>query len=330
MFMVIMMIKNFALYVFSICFSVAVFASNSDNTIKVGTGSTTGVYYPTGGAICRIVNKQSTTGPDAPLCIAESTTGSTNNAINLNRKTIDFAILQEDILSDAYYGDGKRFLNHEKPNLRVLFRLYPEVFTVLAKKTDNIRSFIDLKGKDIGVGLSGSGDFNNLRRYLHFQGYKPKDFANLFYSSRGGNDRLCSDGLDAAIVTIGHPNIFIRRTLEGCEGQLVGLSEVAIQKLTATYPTYMKSTIYKGTYDNAENILTFGVYSVFATHADIPEETVYQMTKSIFENLDMLRNAHPVLKRMAFDNMIIEKPNIPIHPGALRYFKEVKLLKSTK
>lgn len=324
------MIKNTVLSLGCVLFGMVSFTAKAwhHDTVTIGTGSTVGVYYPTGGAICRILNRQNLSKSDAPLCVAESTSGSTQNAKGVSRKELDFAILQEDILADAYYGKGKKFLNKPRRDLRMLFRLYPETFTVLANKNTKIKSFIDLKGKDIGVGISGTGDYNNLRRYLNFQGTNIKDFANFFYSSSKAERRLCSDALDATVITMGHPNLFIRRSLEDCNGQLVGLSKKVIHKLTVNFPEYIKTTIYKGTYNNTENIHTFGVYAVLATHADAPNEVVYQITKAIFENLDILKSAHPVLNRMAFDNMINERSVIPIHPGAIRYFKETKLMNS--
>lgn len=305
--------------------SLVAFVIQADEIIRIGTGNTVGVYYPTGGTICQILAAKHPDKENPPLCIAESTPGSSRNAISLAAKRLDYAILQEDILSDAYHGTGNKLKNNPLTNLRLLFRLYPETFTIITRSNAGIDDFLDLKGKEIAIGISGTGGYDNLRRYLKFQGLEMETFANFHYSAKEAIDKLCLGDLDAAIITIGHPSTFVRRGLDYCNGKLLNLSEKIVDKLVVNYPTYTRAEIYKNTYNNPETIRTFGTYAVLATYADQPDDEVYLITKLLFENLNRLQKGHPVIKRMAFGDMINERSTVPMHPGALRYFKEAHL-----
>lgn len=318
------------------CLTSSALAQSTDS-ITIGTGSTAGVYYPTGGGICRIINDilkhkadaepdSKTTTQSPSVCIAESTGGTTENIMSLSHWQHNFAIVQEDTLHNAYWGEGDTFSKKAHADLRIMFRLYPEMLTVIAKNQADFKTFADLAGKDIVVGLNSGGAHDALRRYLQRTGSSIDEFANFFRASHQfAADVLCS-GVDANIVTIGHPAQYVRRMLNSCDGKLLSLSEEVINQVVKDYPQYSRAVLDKSVYNSAENIKTIGVYAVLATHEETPDDVVYQITQSVFGNLDKLRTAHPVLERMVFDEMIHYNTTVPLHPAVKRYFRDVGLM----
>ena len=298
-----------------------------DKIVIIGTGAVQGVYYPTGGAICRFMNRARK--DHGIRCVSESTAGSISNLESLREGDLNFAIAQSDWQYKAYRGEDVYADNGPFNDLRSIFSLHSEMFTVAVSKESGIKSFSGLKGKRVNVGDSSSGMremMGGLMTALHWKnGYfaqslemKPSDAAK----------ELCAGKIDAMVIAIGHPNGLIQDITSNCGAKLISVEGKDVDALLASNPYYSRSAIPGGMYQsNPQNITTFGVKAGLVTTASMDDETVYQLTKSVFENFDSFKTLHFVFSTLDREKMVTTGIIAPIHPGALRYYREVGLIK---
>lgn len=297
-------------------------ASWAGAPIVIGTGDASGVYLTVGQAICRLY--QQSTGSD---CEALSTGGSLYNANGVRTRDFDFGIVQSDIQYAALQGTAEFYDSGPSPELRALFSLHAEAFTVVAT-SPGIRRFDDLMGKRVNVGNPGSGHRATLDALLKVKGetervftlaseLKPEDMARV----------MCSGKLDAFFYVVGHPSRAIDNATRRCGAHLVEVSGPDVARLIAETPYYSVTVIPGGTYANTpDDTTTFGVRATLMTRADVSVESVYQLVKSVFEHLDGFRRSHPSLARLTPRGMIDNGLTAPLHPGARRYYEEAGLL----
>jgi uncharacterized protein len=294
--------------------------------VSIGTGGVTGVYYPAGGAICRLVNQGRR--EHGIRCSVESTGGSVFNANALKNNELEFAVVQSDVQYNAYNalenfaGDGA----HE--DMRAVFSLHPEPFTVVARADAGVSSFDDLRGKRVNIGNPGSGQRATMDVVLEAKGWTTGDFslaAELKPAEQ--SSALCDNNLDAIIYVVGHPSGSIQEATTACDSVLVNVTGPEIDELLQQYPYYFTATIPGGMYrGNPDDTETFGVGATFVTSADVSEEAVYQLTKAVFENFDNFKQLHPALEILEKESMVSQGLSAPLHPGAERYYKEAGLL----
>jgi len=295
--------------------------------VTIGTGGVTGVYYPTGGSICRLVNKyKKETGV---RCSVESTGGSVYNINAIRAGELEMGITQSDWQYHAYKGDSKFEKAGPFKDLRAVFSVHPEPFTVVARADSGIKNFDDLKGKRVNIGNPGSGQRGTMEVVMEAKGWTKDDFklASELKASEQSK-ALCDNKIDAMVYTVGHPSGSIKEATTTCDAKLVNVTGPVIDKLIAENDYYRKAVIPGGMYKgNPDDIETFGVGATFITSAKVPENVVYAVVKAVFENFDTFKKLHPAFANLKKEEMIKDGLSAPLHKGALKYYKEVGLIK---
>jgi uncharacterized protein len=290
--------------------------------ITIGTGGVTGVYYAAGGAICRLMNKERAR--HGIRCSVESTGGSVANINTIRTGDLDFGVAQSDWQYHATKGTAVFQKDGAVQDLRAVFSLHPEPFTVLARKEANITKFEDLKGKRFNVGNPGSGTRASMEQLLAAMGWKLSDFSlasELKADEHGA--ALCDNKIDAFFYGVGHPSANIQDPITTCGAKLVPLANPAVDKLVKENPFYAVVDIPGGLYPGNPNpTRTYGVLATMVTSAKVPEATVYELVKAVFENFDEFKKLHPALANLDPKKMVTDGVSSPMHPGALKYYKE--------
>ena len=289
--------------------------------ISIGTGGLTGVYYPTGGAICRLLNKGRK--DHGIRCSVESTGGSIFNLNTIAAKELDFGVAQSDWQYHAYNGTSKFSSQGENKRLRAVFSIHSEPFTVMARKDSGIKVFTDLKGKRVNIGNPGSGQRGTMEVLMEKHGWGKQDFKLASELKATEQSRaLCDNKIDAMVYVVGHPNASIKEAATACDTRLVAVESELIDKLVESTPYYAPASIPGGLYQGSESdIPTFGVKATLVTSEDVDDEVVYQLVKTVFENLDKFRKLHPAFGHLQAKAML-QGNSAPFHDGALRYYKE--------
>ena len=294
--------------------------------VTIGTGGVTGVYYPTGGAICRLVNKNRK--EHGIRCSTESTGGSVFNLNTIRVGDLDMGVAQSDWQYHAYHGSSKFKDKGANRELRAIFSVHPEPFTVVARADSGIRNFGDLKGKRVNVGNPGSGQRGTMEVLMKASGWKMSDFelASELKSSEQSM-ALCDNKIDAMVFTVGHPSGSITEATTSCDSVLVNVTGSAVDKLVAENDFYRTATIPGGMYNgNPNDIKTFGVGATFVTSTRTPANVIYQVVKAVFENFDTFRKYHPAFRILDKRQMIKDGLSAPLHAGAVKYYKEAGLM----
>jgi len=301
------------------------FAQAAEKIITIGTAGVTGVYYPAGGAICRLVNRGRK--EHGIRCTVESTGGSINNLEAMRKGDLDLGIVQSDLLYQAYNGSEIFSDVGADKNLRVVFSLHAEPFTVVSRKDANIVNFDDLKGKRIYMGAPGSGPRATMEELMKRKGWDNKTFTNVDLKISDGGRALCSGKIDALVYAGGHPNGAIQEITNLCPTRLVNVSGAVIDKLIAEHPFYSHAVIPGGMYvGNPKDIKTFGVKAMLVAPSNLDNDIVYQIVKAVFDNLENFKTLHPVFATLDANHMAKDNDAMPIHPGALKYYKEKGLV----
>ena len=294
--------------------------------VTIGTGGVTGVYYPTGGAICRLVNKNRN--KHGIRCSTESTGGSVFNLNTIRAGDLDMGVAQSDWQYHAYHGSSKFKDKGANRELRAIFSVHPEPFTVVARVDSGIRNFGDLKGKRVNVGNPGSGQRGTMEVLMEALGWKMSDFALASeLKSSEQSMALCDNKIDAMVFTVGHPSGSIKEATTSCDSVLVNVTGSAVDMLVAENDFYRTATIPGGMYSgNPKDTKTFGVGATFVTSTRTPENVIYQVVKAVFENFDSFRKFHPAFRNLDKRQMIKDGLSAPLHAGAVKYYKEAGLM----
>jgi len=302
-----------------VTFSPAAFA---EEFITIGTGGVTGVYYPTGGAICRLVNKGRK--EHGVRCSVESTGGSVYNINTIREGELEFGVAQSDWQYHAYNGTSKFEDKGPFEDLRAVFSVHPEPFTVVARADSGVKSFQDLKGKRVNIGNPGSGQRGTMEVLMEALGWTTGDFALATeLKAAEQSAALCDNQIDAMVYTVGHPSGSIQEATTACDSVLVTVDGAAVEKLIADNSYYRTATIPGGMYrGNDADTKTFGVGATFVTSAKVSEDTVYTLVKSVFENFEAFKKLHPAFANLKPEEMAKDGLSAPLHAGAAKYYKE--------
>jgi hypothetical protein len=294
--------------------------------VTIGTGGITGVYYPTGGAIAKMVNKKRK--EYGIRATVESTGGSAFNIDAIMAGDLDFGVAQSDRQYQALMGLEDWKDKGPQKDLRAVFSIHPETVDLIAAVDANINSLEDLKGKRVNIGNIGSGFRQNAIDALTANGLDfKKDFnaENLKAPEAPG---LIQDGrIDAAFYTVGHPSGYYKEATSG-KRKVKFIPIMNIESLLEKYPYYAKAVtrvtaFYPGA-ENTEDVPTFGVKATFVTSAKVSDDVVYAIVKEVFDNFDAFVKLHPAYTGLTKESML-DGMSAPIHPGAMKYYKEVGL-----
>jgi TRAP transporter TAXI family solute receptor len=293
--------------------------------ITIGTGGVTGTYYPTGGAICRMMNKNKK--ETGIRCSVESTGGSVYNVNNINANELDFGIAQSDTAYQGYNGVGK-FKGKAVTGLRSVLAIYPELLAFVVRKDSGIKTMSDTKGKKLNIDIQGSGTRMSVDTVFDALNIKTSDLAlvNELKASEGPT-MLKDNKIDGYFYTVGHPTANIMDAANSVDIDLIAIDGKAIDALVSKYAYYAKGvisgTFYKGVKHDTPSI---GVKAVLVTKNTINEEFVYQIAKTILDNFDEFKALHPAYKTITKESLL-DGLAVPQHPGAIRAFKEAGIIK---
>ena len=302
-------------------------AQGATKYVTIGTGGVTGVYYPTGGAIGRIVNKKRK--EYGIRVTVESTGGSVFNVNAVMAGDLEFGIVQSDRQYQGINGLAEWKDAGKQEKLRAICSFHPESITLVAAVESGIATMMDMKGKVINIGNPGSGQRQNSIDALTAVGIDHEKDITAEGLKAAEAPKMLQDGrIDAFFYTVGHPSGAIKEATSGRRKvSFIAVEGPGIDDLIAKNPFYAKAIVPVALYPQAENtedVPTFGVKATFVTSADVPEEIVYAITKEVFDNLEDFKKLHPAYAVLTKENML-EGLSAPIHPGAMKYYKEVGL-----
>lgn len=294
--------------------------------ITIATGSVTGVYYPAGSSICKLINKGRT--QHNIRCSIEATAGSVENIDNVRLGRNDLGISQADWQYFAHQGNPAFLPKTPYTNMRSLFSLYSEPFNLVVRQDANINSVADLAEKRVNIGNPGSGDRATMNMIMNQFGWSKQSFSlTTEFTVASRAQALCDNQIDAFISILGNPNASIKEATTSCQAKLVPVAGPHIEQLISSKPYYTPSVIPANLYpNNDQDINTFSVLSVVFSDSRMSDEVAYQITKSVFENFNTFKRLHPAFSKLQKQQMIPDGTSIPLHPGAIRYYKEVGLM----
>ena len=293
--------------------------------IVIGTGSKSGVYYQVGRAICRLID----TGAQGLSCETLETAGSLFNLTNVSRGAIEIGIVQSDWQFHAVNQSGPfEFADEKLDNLRALFSVHGEPFTVVVRDDSGISSFDELKGRRVNIGNPGSGQRATMEVVMKAKGWTKEDFqlAEELPASQQSL-ALCHNKVQVMVYTVDHPNPSVGKAAALCDARVIDVVGPAIEKLVASHPYYAFTTIPGGIYEGTPDpVRTFGVKATVMTSSDVSEEVVYSVVKAVFDNLVQFRKMHPAFAGLEPSQMVQDGLTAPLHKGAIRYFEERGLM----
>lgn len=294
----------------------------NEKFLTIGTADELGVYYPTGGAICRLLKRGIK--DHGIRCFVESTSGSVFNLDAIRNHKIDIGIVQSDLVYNAYNGteefDGESF----NSNLRTLLSMHMEALTVLVREDSKIQRFADIRSSRYSVGEIGTGVVATMERLAKQEGRKR--FFDASHKASNAQEQmkaLCAGRMDVVMYMAGHPNGAFTEATNLCKTRIIPVEGEDIDKLLAKYPFYYKTVIPGGMYPgNASSIPTIATKALLVSSTDLPADEAYEVVKAVMGNLDNFKTLHPVFATLDKDKMANEGFVAPAHEGSLRYFKE--------
>ena len=308
--------------VMGVMMSVLLLGCGDDNVAKkfihIATGGTAGTYYPIGGAIAEILNK------DIPgmNASAQSTGASVSNINLIKADDVELAIVQNDI---AYYAVNatEMFSNNNKlTNLKAITALYPETCQWVTLDTSGIKSISDLKGKRVAVGAIGSGAEANARQILTAYGITYNDIDVQYLSFAEGANALKDGNVDAAFLTAGYPTAAVQDIASQNKIRILPIDDDKAAALAGMYPFYTKTKIPAGTYTGFdEEVSTVSVMAILIANDTVDADLGYQIAKSIFSNLDRLKSTHAAMANVDKSKAMEGLP-LDMNKGAEKFFKE--------
>jgi TRAP transporter TAXI family solute receptor len=292
----------------------------------IATGGTGGTYYPLGGMLAQLISNKAVVDGKKISATAESAGASVANVKLLGNKDIESAFVAADILDSAYNGKGQ-FNGAPIKNVRALGALYPETVQLIAKADSGINSVKDLKGKSVSSGSPGSGQYQLLTDLLTVYGLKRSDIKEDLSSFTQAVDKIKDGNLDATLITAGVPTAAVTDFAQSHALKVVPLSGAEIGELLKQQPYYTKVQLPANSYKGqAAPVDTLAVMAVWSTYAEVPDNVAYEVTKALYENVAIMGQVHVQGKNINLATAMAVG-TAPIHPGALKYYKEKGIAK---
>ena len=286
-------------------------------SLSVATGGTAGTYYPIGGAIAAAASKN----PNIRAS-AETSNAATANANMVATKEIEIAFCQADVTAWAINGE-LMFEGRPLKNLRTIAALYPETVHVVVSKQSGITHLLSLKDKRVGVGAPGSGTEGDARAIFKTIGMTYDDMSVQFLNFGEVSSRFKDEQIDAGFVVAGVPAAALMDLATTKDITLINFDKAMMDALIAANPFFQANVIPGGTYRGVdEDITTPAVMAILITHDEMPEEVIYNFTKSMFENLGDIHASHAMARNITLENAT-KGLTAPLHPGAAKYYQEM-------
>lgn len=293
--------------------------------IVIGTGSVLGVYFQVGRGICGLVKQNI----KDVKCSAVPTAGSLFNLDSVRDYAFEVGIIQSDVQYKAFKRTGGlEFIDVGYENIRTLFSVHGEPFTLVARRDSGIGSLADLEGRRVNLGNPGSGQRATMQVVMNAMGWTPASFALAGELPAAQQSlALCHGQIEAMVYVVGHPNKSITKATDLCDAVIVKVEGPQIDQLVAGNPYYSFMTIPGGIYNgNDEPVRTFGVRATVVVNEDMDDDTAYAIVKAVFDNLDKFRRMYPAFGMLDPKRMISEGLTAPLHDGAKRYYRETGLM----
>jgi TRAP transporter TAXI family solute receptor len=291
--------------------------------VTIGTGGVTGLYYPTGGAISRMLNKEYKL--FKIKATVESTSGSVFNINAVLQGDMEFGVAQSDRQYQAYNGLAEWAEIGPQKDLRSIFSIHAEPITLVVSENSAIDGVADLAGKRINLGNPGSGQLQNSKDVIAAAGLLDEDLQAEYVKAVEAPGLLQDERLDGFFYTVGHPNGNIKEATSGrIKVKIIPITGNIQKKMLEKYPYYAEAIIPQEFYPRAlnnEDIETIGVKATFITSRATDEDVVYAVTKVVFDNFEEFKELHPAYKTLTRENML-KGLTAPVHTGALRYYRE--------
>ena len=284
--------------------------------VTIGAAPLGGTYFIWAGGFAKVMNDK--VGVQANV---ESTGGPNHNTQLVQAKQLDLGMVTSAIVYEAFVGDPEGWTKGKKhPDVRVIFPMYTTYFQMYSLKKTNIKSIMDLNGKSVGVGPVGGTPATTWPKIFEVAGIKPSRTTNA--SSADLNSQVKDGMIDANGQAVGLPWVTITEIETTNEVNAYGVPVNVADKFIEKFPSFAKGVIPKGTYKSnpTEDLPTLTVWNFMIVHKDAPDDFVYEIVKKTFENVDILIAAHPSAAEVKIEN--IQYSPIPLHPGAVKYYKE--------
>ena len=285
--------------------------------LSIGTAGTAGGLYAYGGAIASVVSKYV---PELSVT-AEATGGSVEDLKLLDKKQVEIATVGNDVLHQAFYDfKNSKYFNHQI-DVRALFNMYTQPTHVVTLADSNVKQINDIKGKRIGVGSPGSGTEVKSRAILQALGITYKDFKPEFLSFNEAAEALQDKTIAAEFLGSPIPNASVESLALTNGIRLISFMDSEADKIIKAYPYLKKAVIPAGAYKGVDkDTHTIAIQTIAICRTDIPEDVIYKFVKAVFEHKADLNVIHPSLRETTLENAT--PTSIPLHPGAMKYFKE--------
>lgn len=286
--------------------------------LLMSTGGTSGTYYALGGDLCNLF---ATNIADLDVT-AQASGASAENIRLIDQGEAELAIVQNDVADYAYNGTND-FEGEQIQSFSVIASMYPEFVQLVVHADAGIESLADLKGKRVSIGAAGSGVYTSAVQYLEIAGLTVDDIEAQYLSFAESSDAIKNRQIDAAFITAGIPNAAIQELGATSDVKLLSLDEATIAAIEEAYPFYAHLVIPAGTYPNqTEDVQAMAIRATLICSADMDEELVYNLTKTLYEKTDAL--SHAKKAEIVIDDALMGI-STPVHPGAARYYAEVGL-----
>jgi len=300
-------------------------ASAFETKITIAAGDQAGLFFRVGKTICQLVNDLKL--PNPITCSVKSSAGTISDLLAFQDFKQDLAIIQTDWLIHAYKGSSIFRSKGANNNLRNVFSLHTEYFTILARNDSGILKIADLAGKRVNIGNSGSGQRTTMEVVMRTMHWEKSDFSKVSKLPAGEQiSALCEDEIDAAILWSAHPSYLIKEVIDKCDSHLVEVSGPGIDKLLQFNYLYSPTAIIGATYKNTpEPITTFSTTTGIVSSSHVPIRVINKVVQAVFDNFDQFRDSHTALEDLFKKEIAKNSTPVPRHEGASRYFEEKKL-----
>ncbi|MBO6783328.1 MAG: TAXI family TRAP transporter solute-binding subunit [Alphaproteobacteria bacterium] len=292
-------------------------ASAQQRDILIGGGSVTGVYYQVALQTCQLMNKHS---GGKYNCVGRPALGSVFNINAVNRGLLDFGVAQSDRNWQATTGaadwEGKPV-----ENLRSVFSAHPEAVLLVTRADTGIKSLADLKGKTVNIGNPGSGQRGNAEDVLSLHNISMDDIKAEGLQQGEASRALVDKKIDAFFYTVGMPSAAIEEPANSTEIDILDINSDEIKKFISDKPYYVLAQYPDGIIKGVGPFETYAVKATVVSSSEVPDDLVYDFTKTVFENLDELKETHAAFRILKPEDML-KGLSAPLHPGAAKYYKE--------
>jgi TRAP transporter TAXI family solute receptor len=291
--------------------------------LKFPTASTSGAVYLVGAALATLWNEKI---PGLQVT-AEASNGGVQNLGFIASKDAQLGVAVTSIITEQKRGE-KDFVGHAYDGVRILTALYSNYNQVVVSGSSNIRTLSDIKGKRFAPGAPGGTTVGETQLHLEMAGLKyPDDFSAQFVAATEAVDLIRNRQIDGTWIQAGLPTSGVS-DISTAGGRLVSMDEELIKNITAKYPWYNRAVIPAGTYaGQTQDVITTSITITVVVDQSVPDDIVYQMTKVMYENIDTLKLAHSALKETTLEGAVQNLANLPLHPGAAKYYREKGVLK---